>query len=1317
MSARPLKQYYSAVCACIKDEPDLEEWIAYNLVLGFEHIFLYDHMSVHPLEERLEPLINRTGRITVVPRWNRREKRHDSFQVAAYNDFLERFGPSVEWVAYIDGDEFIALKQHDAINAFIREYESDGADSIALHWRLFGANGHDERPVDLLVTEAFTAREGAVDRRLKRIIRPSVVKEYFIHFAHTLTPGAREVDVMGRPIEGPCSKRTQGVADVACIHHYHTRSRWHWEKRLKRGQAGRSVRTMHDFNRAQTTQNATQDRFMIERGFPDRIRALLLPQEQKEEEEEEASNPDGEMVEETTRNRAFAAVCATLKNELDVCEWTAYHYALGFRRFVLYDNESDPPLRSVLERGLVPDVLDVVEVRLWPPNKYQKDAYNDFLQTERERSTCEWAAFIDGDEFIALKQHDDIESFLRDYDPYDIVALQWHMFTANGHRMRPDALIIEAYTKRTRTPDAHLKRIVRPDRVNDCKDAYMVVHNVGCTKTAYKTPLALRDVDTLKRSVSGPTTTLPCKNALQIACVHHYHLRSLQDWYRRLRRGQPNTKTKRTERQFWRYEKERGQVIDTTLANSTFPDRVRALLVKNSGEHETEEPPLIVSLTTTSYRLDSVAQVISSLLHQTLRPARIVLWVSEDPYLYCKGVSRDALPSSLQALVAQHSDVVQVQWTPNIGPYRKLLPTVSKWPNARVLTVDDDTVYARNMVEHMVMMARVYPDVIIANRVRRYVPRKSYVEWPLMETYTPQPVRWCLPTGVGGVLYPPGSVGGIGDDDDDDDDDNEYLHIAPRTDDIWFRLVAMRNGVDVVVTGKDFRQRELDSDAKLYDVNMRTDHNLVVFGKVCAHLGLQTPTATRSVQRTKARSSRARKAPARPPARPFASAPYWEKRYAQGGTSGTGSYGDLAKFKADVVNAFCSDRHNDVNVVVELGVGDGNQASLLTACKDYYGVDVSATAVQQASRVATGTFHVYDGTTKGFAALALPRADLVLSMDVIFHLVEDSVFEAYMQTLWSATDRYLIVYSSDKDDRATRAQHVRHRQWTKWFDRKPDATIVGKIAHPLPHDSPSHFTIICKQGTDTGTNPSAKTTMWHPLQTSLTHVYVQRAQAETYARHANALITIVKQCGEPLEGNILFRHGTPLEALSLDAVEDQMRSKRHLLQHACSGATKGLEIGFNSGFSLLLFLVFNANATFIVFDTFEHSYTRPCYEYLCEQYPDRLKDTAREGDSTKTLKAFASGRFDFFHVDGGHSYDVALSDLQQCARLAQDGAVVVLDDYNMEQPRRAWQQCVKKNLVRQCYTSDTIYKGKPNSNRYRSVCGAFDHRASSVNTT
>lgn len=179
----------------------------------------------------------------------------------------------------------------------------------------------------------------------------------------------------------------------------------------------------------------------------------------------------------------------------------------------------------------------------------------------------------------------------------------------------------------------------------------------------------------------------------------------------------------------------------------------------------------------------------------------------------------------------------------------------------------------------------------------------------------------------------------------------------------------------------------------------------------------------------------------------FSSRDYWKKRYARGGTSGPGSYAHLARFKADVLNAFVAE--HGCSSVVEFGCGDGNQLRL-AKYPAYTGYDVSSEAIA----ICRGLFG--DDRSKQFRLLDDydgETADLALSLDVIFHLVEDDVFDGYMQRLFDASHRFVCIYSSDTDDQlGERAPHVRHRRFSDWISqRRPDWRLFHSVKNPYSY--------------------------------------------------------------------------------------------------------------------------------------------------------------------------------------------------------------------------------------------------------------------------
>ena len=177
------------------------------------------------------------------------------------------------------------------------------------------------------------------------------------------------------------------------------------------------------------------------------------------------------------------------------------------------------------------------------------------------------------------------------------------------------------------------------------------------------------------------------------------------------------------------------------------------------------------------------------------------------------------------------------------------------------------------------------------------------------------------------------------------------------------------------------------------------------------------------------------------------SADYWEKRYISGGNSGAGSYNRLAQFKADYLNDFVA-RH-DIKSVVEFGSGDGAQL-VLADYPTYVGIDVSRTAIAETrSRFGEDVSKAFYHSSEVPADLS---ADLSLSLDVIYHLVEDETFDAYMRALFDAASRFVIIYSSNQDTPRVDA-HVRQRKFTPWIEKnRPDFMLTQHIPNAFPLD-------------------------------------------------------------------------------------------------------------------------------------------------------------------------------------------------------------------------------------------------------------------------
>jgi len=200
--------------------------------------------------------------------------------------------------------------------------------------------------------------------------------------------------------------------------------------------------------------------------------------------------------------------------------------------------------------------------------------------------------------------------------------------------------------------------------------------------------------------------------------------------------------------------------------------------------------------------------------------------------------------------------------------------------------------------------------------------------------------------------------------------------------------------------------------------------------------------------------------------RSFGSGNYWSERYVEGGSSGCGSYGRLSVFKADVINGFLKEK--GVVSVLDVGCGDAHQTSLFKIPK-YTGLDISDECVRLNKKFFAGD------DTKRFLkyepSMPVIHADLVLSLDVIYHLVEDDVFNDYMTYLFGCAERFVMIYSSNKDEQSfCQAQHVRHRRFSDWIrENVPDWELLGFVQNKYPlngrsdMESFANFYVYAKQ--------------------------------------------------------------------------------------------------------------------------------------------------------------------------------------------------------------------------------------------------------------
>lgn len=195
-----------------------------------------------------------------------------------------------------------------------------------------------------------------------------------------------------------------------------------------------------------------------------------------------------------------------------------------------------------------------------------------------------------------------------------------------------------------------------------------------------------------------------------------------------------------------------------------------------------ETVPVIVSITTIPERIDSVDLVVKSLLNQRfLIPQKIVLWLNDS--------MKKKVPTRLNKILG---DFFEIKYTSLTSSHKKLIHTLKDYPNNIIITCDDDLIYGNDFVEKLYKEHLKSPNYIMGNKTKyisldekgEFLP---YRRWKLGNPNGVEEEKCLLPVGAWGVLYPPNSLS------NEVFDVDLFMKLAPKADDLWFKVMALRN--------------------------------------------------------------------------------------------------------------------------------------------------------------------------------------------------------------------------------------------------------------------------------------------------------------------------------------------------------------------------------------------------------------------------------------------------------------------------------------------------------------------------------------------
>lgn len=237
---------------------------------------------------------------------------------------------------------------------------------------------------------------------------------------------------------------------------------------------------------------------------------------------------------------------------------------------------------------------------------------------------------------------------------------------------------------------------------------------------------------------------------------------------------------------------------------------------------------IIVSLTSYPARFPHIHLALKSIMLQTVKADKIIVWLDED-------VKREQFTKEMIEL--EQYGIEYRNMPGDLKPHKKYIHAMREYPEDIIITVDDDLFYSSDVIESLMRTHKKYPKAVCARRVHRMVKDESgkikgYNEWIGEYTDSDIPSHDLLATGVGGVLYPPHCLAEMA------YDEKLIQELSLKADDIWLKFMELLAGTKVVwapcrIPMPEAIEKEQSSNLRTENVN----HNMndIYFNNVMSY--------------------------------------------------------------------------------------------------------------------------------------------------------------------------------------------------------------------------------------------------------------------------------------------------------------------------------------------------------------------------------------------------------------------------------------------------------------------------------------------------
>lgn len=273
------------------------------------------------------------------------------------------------------------------------------------------------------------------------------------------------------------------------------------------------------------------------------------------------------------------------------------------------------------------------------------------------------------------------------------------------------------------------------------------------------------------------------------------------------------------------------KVQQVKFLNSSFYQKVSAFFEKQKTKGMRNEK-VIVSLTTHPGRIKTVHTCIESLLNQRCKPEKVLLWLSKEQFPNME----NGLPKKLLTLTKNNQ--FEIHWTDDdLKPHKKYFYAMQEYPDLPLIIVDDDVVYDEMLVGKLMNSYRKYPHSISCMRANLMMFKpdgtfRPYENWIMdYKMLLDTPSYQLLPTGVGGVLYPPKSLPDIA------FNKRAIEETCLLCDDLWLNILTTHTGYNTVIPRDycTYMTIEGSQEVALWRSNVRQNNNDVSLKNILSY--------------------------------------------------------------------------------------------------------------------------------------------------------------------------------------------------------------------------------------------------------------------------------------------------------------------------------------------------------------------------------------------------------------------------------------------------------------------------------------------------